>query len=151
MLLKSPFDLRKFSKFDFFLFISFMILLQLTVTTPTDYFQKTIPNIEISKIYEEEGVLLIDARHPKFFNEEHIPDAINIPYGLYINNPEKLSSKINEMLKEESRILVVYCESEICSLANNIARRINKILPDKRIYILDGGIESYMKYINRKL
>lgn len=57
-----------------------------------------------SKRLIKSGALLIDVRSPDEFAEEHLPNAINIPYT-------QIKSSIAKAAPNRGRSIVVYCSS----------------------------------------
>lgn len=77
-----------------------------------------IPRVRVSQIeqWKANGALLIDARYRADYKAGHIPGAINIP----INVDSSQWKKILAQTPFETRI-IVYCESQGCKFAEEIA------------------------------
>ncbi len=99
-------------------------------------FRSNINNIDISELNEfvknNVDVILLDVRSPQEFNEYHLNGAVNIP--IY-----ELESKCNYILKEKSRLIIVYCQSGMRS-----KRAIKVLLKNgfKNIYHLKYGLDG---------
>jgi rhodanese-related sulfurtransferase len=87
--------------------------------------QITPNSVQITKISVWEGfkafrsgsAMFIDARHPADFDAGHIPKAVNIP-------PEKNFSMDSKDQKAASKLIIVYCQSRDCPLADELAKKI---------------------------
>ena len=66
----------------------------------------TIKSIDCDEEKElvEKGALLIDVREDDEYNEAHLENAINIPYGSIV-------SKIAEYAKDKGQDIILYCKS----------------------------------------
>lgn len=79
-----------------------------------------------------QNVVLIDVRSRQEFNEEHLPDAINI--SVY-----DISKEIANRVADKSDIIILYCQTEKRSIK---AKRILEKIGYVNTYILKGGIDS---------
>ena len=86
--------------------------------------------IEITKTNSE--VIFLDVRSEQEYKENHIDNSINIP--LY-----QLEQKVESILKDKSKIIIVYCQS---GKRSKKAVKILKNLSYSNIYNLKGGIEQ---------
>lgn len=81
---------------------------------------------------QSNGALVIDVRSSQEYNEGHICQAINIP-------EYEINSKIDRILKDKNREIVLYCASGVRS--KNAYKKLIK-LGYKRVYNLYGGLEN---------
>ena len=92
----------------------------------------TISNISCDKAIDMqgEGAIIVDVREKEEYDEEHLDDAINIPYTEIVN-------KISEYADTDTKI-IVYCKSGVRSnkAANSLINA-----GYKNIYDL-GGISN---------
>jgi rhodanese-related sulfurtransferase len=66
--------------------------------------------------WKDSVALFVDAREPAFFEEGHIPRAINLPRG------EILRAKTIGELADKSRPVIVYCSEEDCEDGRIVAK-----------------------------
>jgi rhodanese-related sulfurtransferase len=116
--------------------------------TPIEYkiASTQIRKVEFQFIVQQKSILLIDARSPSEFVREHIPGAINIPY---INEKKTLhnllTSKHLQQIQKH-KIIVTYCGKFPCGLGEMLAKLIKQIYPQKRVFTLKNGIQSWKSY-----
>ena len=79
---------------------------------------KTLSLSEALEIFEHEKVQLVDLRCEKEFLEDHMPNAINIPYS-------ELEERLEELDKECS--LILYCRGRFCPYTNHASAYLNKL------------------------
>ena len=108
-----------------------------TLTTPNDNFTQI--GLAELKSAMEAGVLVIDARLPGDYDEDHIPGAVNIPAGA----PESEVMKYVTSLGSAHGV-VVYCSSNTCGSASQIAKLLvrNNITD---VSIFSGGWVEWVK------
>jgi rhodanese-related sulfurtransferase len=84
----------------------------------------------------------IDARPDAEFERDHVPGAISLNEDRW---SESLSQFLNERWSPEKKI-VIYCSSQSCNLADDVARRLREEakLPNE-IRVLKGGWEEWLK------
>jgi rhodanese-related sulfurtransferase len=88
------------------------------------------------------NALWVDARPTNEFERDHIPGAISL-------NEDRWSEALSEFLAKEwspEKKIVVYCSSQSCNLAEDVARRLREEakLPNE-IRILNGGWEAWLE------
>jgi len=88
------------------------------------------------------NALWVDARPTNEFERDHIPGAISL-------NEDRWSEALSEFLAREwspEKKIVVYCSSQSCNLAEDVARRLREEakLPNE-IRILNGGWEAWLE------
>lgn len=85
--------------------------------------------------------IFIDARPPNLYAEEHILYAINLPYydiGMNLSPAKKY-------LKNKSKRVITYCDSQVCTLSKKLAYSLSQKINIK-VYILKGGLENWKKH-----
>jgi len=87
------------------------------------------------------NALWVDARPTIEFERDHVPGAISL-------NEDRWSEALSEFLGKQwspEKKIVVYCSSQSCNLAEDVARRLREEakLPNE-IRILNGGWEAWV-------
>lgn len=99
---------------------------------------KQINLITIETILEmqanEEKFVLIDVRGSVVYEQEHIPDAINIPL-------EKIQNEIAQYADTDQKV-VVYCGSYACASSTSAARLL-LLKGYEHVYDFKGGIKLW--------
>ena len=130
---------------SYFLMIS--VLLFIIIDEPQNFFRNdVVSKITISQMNPSETYLLIDARTELKFREKHIKGAMNFPLIGSNIKAKMFKNQINQLDESKEDNWLIYCDNEFCSLAQNLARQLKENYPDKQIYVLKGGIESWEKY-----
>ena len=88
------------------------------------------------------SVIWVDARPDVDFEREHVPGAISL-------NEDRWNELLPPFLQEQwspEKKIVVYCSSQSCNLAGDVARRLREEakLPNE-IRVLKGGWEEWLK------
>jgi rhodanese-related sulfurtransferase len=88
------------------------------------------------------NALWVDARPTDEFERDHVPGAISL-------NEDRWGEALSEFLAKQwspEKKIVVYCSSQSCSLAEDVARRLREEakLPNE-IRILNGGWEAWLE------
>ena len=91
-----------------------------------------ISNININELLKLNGTNIIDIRSIEKYNDNHIPNAINIPQEKLILNP-------NKYLDKNTRYYI-YCQKGMSSY--NICKILTKI--GFKVTNINGGYESYI-------
>lgn len=88
------------------------------------------------------AALWVDARPTDEFERDHVPGAISLNEDRW---GEALSEFLGKQWSPEKKI-VVYCSSQSCNLAEDVARRLREEakLPNE-IKILKGGWEAWLE------
>ena len=84
--------------------------------------------------------LWIDARPDEQFASEHVPGALQL-------NEDRWNELLPQMLavySPEKRV-VVYCSSQSCNLAVEVAKRLRQEAQLKNVFVLQGGWEEWLK------
>jgi rhodanese-related sulfurtransferase len=82
----------------------------------------------------------VDARPDEQFAGEHVPGAIQL-------NEDRWNELLPQMLAAYSpeKKVVVYCSSQSCNLALEVARRLRQEAQLKNVFVLEGGWEEWLK------
>ena len=91
-----------------------------------------ISNINISELLNLNGISIIDIRNIEKYNDNHIPNAINIPQEKLLMNP-------NKYLDKNTRYYI-YCQKGMSSY--NTCKILSKI--GYKVTNINGGYESYI-------
>jgi len=88
------------------------------------------------------NVLWVDARPSDEFERDHVPGAISL-------NEDRWGEALSEFLAKQwspEKKIVVYCSSQSCNLAEDVARRLREEakLPNE-IRVLKGGWEAWLE------
>ena len=86
----------------------------------------------------------IDARPEVEFEREHVPDAILL-------NEDRWNELLAQFLQQQwspEKKIVVYCSSQSCNLAGDVARRLREEAKlANEIRVLKGGWEEWLKTV----
>lgn len=82
---------------------------------------------------QKEGIILIDVRSPQEYREGHIDGAISIP-------EYEIKKKVEKILKDKNRKIIVYCSS---GGRSKKAQKALKKLGYKNVYNLYNGLSNY--------
>lgn len=82
-----------------------------------------------------EKIVVIDARSPQSFGEEHIPGAINIPH--------RTMSEESTRHLDRSALYVVYCDGIGCNASTKGALNMARL--DFRVKELIGGLDWWRR------
>jgi rhodanese-related sulfurtransferase len=80
-------------------------------------------------------IVVLDTRAPDAFEEEHLPQAINIP-------GQELENRLNELPKNKA--IVPYCWTIVCHLATRAALVLSR--NGYTVHELAGGIQEWKNY-----
>ena len=86
-------------------------------------------------------VLWIDARPRGQFDQGHVPGAINL-------NEQELEEQLIghiDLLQDNSRPMVVYCDSGACRASRRIRDYLAPRFPTQEIFVLRGGWPAWEK------
>ena len=87
------------------------------------------------QVWKNDEALILDAREPAFFEEGHIPRAINLP------REEILRAKTIRELADKSRPVLVYCSGEDCEDSKIVAKAL--IAMGYSVAVYAGGWEEW--------
>jgi rhodanese-related sulfurtransferase len=90
------------------------------------------------------NVIWIDARPDAEFESDHVPDAILL-------NEDRWNELLAQFLQQQwspEKKIVVYCSSQSCNLAGDVARRLREEAKlSNEIRVLKGGWEEWLKTV----
>ena len=86
------------------------------------------------------AVMWIDARPEDQYQKDHIPGAIAL-------NEDRWNELLPQFLGQwaPDRKVVVYCSTQSCNLAGDVARRLRDEAQLKQVFVLEGGWEEWQK------
>jgi len=106
--------------------------------------QSPIPASELVTVAQArawgENAIWVDARSDVEFAREHVPGALPL-------NEDRWNELLPQFLAAWSpeKKVVVYCSSQSCNLAMEVARRLRNEAQLKNVFVLQGGWEELMK------
>ena len=91
-----------------------------------------------------DNVIWVDARPDEDFNRDHVPGAISL-------NEDRWNELLPQFLAAWSpeKKVVVYCSSQSCNLAVEVAHRLRDEAQLKNVFVLEGGWEEWLKTTKR--
>ncbi len=99
---------------------------------------KTITCGELKGMIDKnEDFILVDVLSSESYEEEHIPESINIPL-------EDIEKKAKTILKKD-KMIVVYCGSFQCTMSSQAAEILTK-LGYKDVYEFEGGLQFWKDF-----
>ena len=90
----------------------------------------------VLRTWKDSAALFVDARESAFFEEGHIPRAINLPHE------EILRAKTIGALADKSQPLIVYCSGGDCEDSKIVAKGL-LALGHSKISVYAGGWEEW--------
>lgn len=81
-----------------------------------------------------EDLVVIDVLDEEYFEEEHLPGAVNIPL-------ESIAVEARQRFDEDQEI-VVYCKDEMCTASPTAAEKLEK-LGFENVYDYEPGTEGW--------
>jgi rhodanese-related sulfurtransferase len=87
-----------------------------------------------------DNAIWVDARPDNEFERDHVPDAIQL-------NEDRWNELLPQFLATWSpdKKVVVYCSTQSCNLALEVARRLRNEAQIKDVFVLQGGWEEWLK------
>lgn len=87
-----------------------------------------------------QNVIWLDARPDADFEADHIPGALPL-------NEDRWNELLPQFLAAWSpeKKVVVYCSTQSCNLAVEVARRLRNEAQIKNVFVLQGGWEEWLK------
>jgi len=96
-----------------------------------------MPEVQAGEAITWPGVLWVDARPRREYEEEHAREAVWLDEGAW---QEGLPAVLDKW--EPGRTVVVYCSSQSCRSSHAVARRLREETGWKEIFVLKGGWEK---------
>ena len=90
-----------------------------------------------AKLDRGEEVVLVETLGPKYYEDAHLPGAINIPH----TEVDELAAK---MLPDKSAQIVVYCSNRACQNSPQAARRLDA-LGYENVYDYEEGKQDWIE------
>lgn len=98
---------------------------------------KVISCSKAYELWEFDRAIFIDARDEYFYKYMHIRKSISIPY-----TKRKYWNKISISSSNKDTILIVYCDSYICSLNDQLAKYLSSV-GFTNVMTLEGGLDEW--------
>ncbi len=92
---------------------------------------------ELRRLYDENAVVIIDARAPGAFEEGHIPGAVNIPYDQL---PDYLETLQSEVFTDDA--VICYCWGPDCDFSDQLATEL-LIMGYENVKVFTGGWDEW--------
>lgn len=103
----------------------------------TAFAEPEIIDFKQARLAQKEGsALFVDARESDFFEEGHIPGAINLP------REDILLAKSGAVPKDKDRRLIVYCSGEDCEDSKIVAKGLS-VMGYSNVSVYGGGWEEW--------
>lgn len=90
-----------------------------------------------AKLDRGEELVLVETLGPKYYEDAHLPGAINIPHT-------EVDALAPEMLPDKSAQIVVYCSNRACQNSPQAARRL-AALGYKNVYDYEEGKQEWIE------
>lgn len=101
--------------------------------------QEGIGELELADAYshfKSGDAVFVDARHPTFYKQQHIPGSVNV----YFKNAE-MNPALQSM--DKTAVFIVYCKSRSCDQAHRLARAMYT-LGFRHVYVYVGGMTEWL-------
>jgi rhodanese-related sulfurtransferase len=85
-----------------------------------------------------EPFLLLDARTPSHYEQEHIPGALNLSVAHF---EDQITGVLDVWYP--GLTLIIYCDSRQCGSSKVIAERLRTDFQIEQVFVLKGGWESW--------
>lgn len=92
---------------------------------------------EAMALHAANGAVFVDARYGEDYDAGHIPGAVSVPMGLYEDEIEAILGGSGRDAK-----LVVYCSSETCPLAGELALALG-FMEFSNVSVFRGGMAAW--------
>jgi 3-mercaptopyruvate sulfurtransferase SseA len=93
--------------------------------------------------HQSDELYLIDARHPWFYQQGHIPGALNLPKGDTMEQSIQAMAPEMRRALEQGKSIVVYCNGFGCHTARTVSRAITK--KGFNVQVFSGGWKAWKK------
>ena len=94
---------------------------------------RTITRDELQELLRDElPPLIVDVLPLESFREQHLPDALNIPFD------EHFDERVRAAVSDMRRRLVVVCQTLECTLSEEAARRLDELGYEDVLDYADG-------------
>jgi rhodanese-related sulfurtransferase len=87
-----------------------------------------------------DNAIWVDARPDEEFARDHVPGAVSL-------NEDRWNELLPQFLQKWSpeKRIVVYCSSQSCNAAREVAKRLRDEAQLKNVFVLQGGWEEWLK------
>ncbi|MDM7998047.1 MAG: rhodanese-like domain-containing protein [Acidobacteriota bacterium] len=102
-----------------------------------------IPAEEVKKMLETKAdFVIVDTNPNDFFETWHIPTAINLPYTVLMDNPDKREEMLGTLPKD--KLIVLYCLCEEGADSSAVALMLRKMdYRRDKVKVLEGGLVQW--------
>ncbi len=106
--------------------------------------QSPVPTSELVTVDQArawgDNAIWVDARSDEEFARDHVPGAISL-------NEDRWNELLPQFLQKWSpeKRIVVYCSSQSCNAAREVAKRLRDEAQLKNVFLLQGGWEEWLK------
>jgi len=101
--------------------------------------EKEPPELPLEAVQRAVGsAVFIDAREPFFFEEGHLPEAVNFPVSAIIER------RLPSLPADRNQRLIVYCSGGDCEDSRIIARALSA-LGFENVFVFRGGWEEWVE------
>ena len=90
-----------------------------------------------AKLDRGESVVIVEALGPKYYEDAHLPGAINIPHT-------EVDELAPELLPDRSAQIVVYCSNRACQNSPWAARRLDA-MDYENVYDYEDGKQDWIE------
>lgn len=98
---------------------------------------KTVSREDLSTRLHSRAPILVEALPAKYFQEGHLPGAINI-------NHDEIRAKATQLLPDKASEIVVYCASSTCTNSDKAAAQL-EALGYQNVAVFKGGKEDWVQ------
>ena len=106
------------------------------VAAPTSLEPELLEFKAVVRTWKDSAALFVDVREPAFFEEGHIPRAINLP------REQILRARTTRELGDKSRPVIVYCSGEDCEDSKIVAKGL-LTMGHLKVSVYTGGWEEW--------
>ena len=106
--------------------------------------QSPVPTSELVTVDQGRAwgdtAIWVDARPDEDFARDHVPGALSL-------NEDRWNELLPQFLQKWSpeKRIVVYCSSQSCNAAREVAKRLRDEAQLKNVFLLQGGWEEWLK------
>ncbi len=106
--------------------------------------QSPVPTSELVTVDQGRAwgdtAIWVDARPDEEFARDHVPGALSL-------NEDRWNELLPQFLQKWSpeKRIVVYCSSQSCNAAREVAKRLRDEAQLKNVFLLQGGWEEWLK------
>lgn len=123
-------------------FCSLIVLFSGCRTQSDEKYSPPHPALTLAQFQKYEAThqtLILDVRAPEEFQAGHVPGALNLPLADFVNNYERIRSRLDHYKRE---LVVVYCSSRWCEASDEAQSRL-VALGFKHVGRFPGGWQEW--------